>query len=626
LATLGASILRALQFWLVHEAVFGELRPATMIFDPPTAGEMSTSVFGFFGLRENPFSINPNPRFLYLTPLAHSASQRLLDGIRDRKGLILLTGEVGTGKTLLLRRLLDWLTEQKMPTALIFNSHVNPDHLLDFILSDFGVRCDSDLKSDKLIALNNWLLERFRAGQTPVLVIDEAQGLPLHALEEVRLLLNLETPRQKLLQVVLAGQPELEEKLRRHELRQLRQRITVRCRTAPLTVDETLAYVQSRLRTAGATQPVFQPEAAAAVHAYARGIPRVINLLCEHSLINACAESCRIVTPEFVERAAHDCQLDQIESVSRLLNSNYPASSSSDEISSIFAGMSFAEGAPLTQAHASFSPDSHFPPETFASADPDAGLRMHDSWENSSTTSLADPFLQSELPPSTDLSAFGEYPAAAANPSPLHENHTAYDQRSSSGNGNRALAPKPLFNPPAHQQQVSTAYSQSPTTRSRVGMINSTGSLFQLWWKGFAADARYTARQLYAVSRSQVLKLKPYALQLGNSLQALHARTARFAADSRWQMWHDRVLIAIQQTYAKISTEGRNRLAQLSAKAKARLTSSLMKAQSSKHDPELARHGSVGRLRRWLRKPLAPTHKPRHENRPGHGRRNQAEQ
>src|SRR5690349_23666969 len=177
-----------------------------MIFDPPTAGEMSTSVFGFFGLRENPFSINPNPRFLYLTPLTHTASQRLLDGIRDRKGLILLTGEVGTGKTLLLRRLLDWLAEQKMPTALIFNSHVNPDHLLDFILSDFGVRCDSDLKSDKLIALNNWLLERFRAGQTPVLVIDEAQGLPRHALEEVRLLLNLETPRQKLLQVVLAGQ------------------------------------------------------------------------------------------------------------------------------------------------------------------------------------------------------------------------------------------------------------------------------------------------------------------------------------------------------------------------------------------------------------------------------------
>lgn len=597
-----------------------------MIYDPPTAGEMSTSVFGFFGLRENPFSINPNPRFLYLTPLTQAASQRLLDGIRDRKGLILLTGEVGTGKTLLLRRLLDWLAEQKMPTALIFNSHVNPDHLLDFILSDFGVRCDSDRKSDKLIALNNWLLERFRAGQTPVLVIDEAQGLPRHALEEVRLLLNLETPRQKLLQVVLAGQPELEEKLRRHELRQLRQRITVRCRTAPLTLNETLAYVQSRLRTAGATEPVFQPEAAAAVYAYARGIPRVINLLCEHSLINACAESSRIVTPEFVERAAYDCQLDHIESVSRLLNSNYPASSSLDEVSSIFAGMSFGDSEASAHGHTSAAPDANFPPQAFASVDPDAGLRMRDSWETSTTTRLADPFSQSELPLSTDLSAFGEYPAAAANSSPLHENHTAYDQRSSSGSGNRALAPKSLFNSPAHQQQVSTAYSQSPTRRPRVGITLAGGSLFQLWWKGFAADARYTAHQLYAMSRSQVLKLKPYALQLGNSLQAVPMRTVRFASGPRWKMWRDRVLIAIQQTYTKIRAEARNHLAQWSAKAKARLTSSLTKAQSSQHDSQLARQTNKGTLRRWLREPLAPIRKARHENRSAHRRRNQAQQ
>jgi general secretion pathway protein A len=117
---------------------------------------------------------------------------------------------VGTGKTLLLHRVLDWLAQQKMPTALIFNSHVNPNDLLAFILSEFRVPCESSLKSDKLISLNRWLLDRYRLSQTPVLIVDEAQGLPLHSLEEIRLLLNLETPREKLLQVILSGQPELE--------------------------------------------------------------------------------------------------------------------------------------------------------------------------------------------------------------------------------------------------------------------------------------------------------------------------------------------------------------------------------------------------------------------------------
>src|SRR5882762_9498760 len=169
---------------------------------------MST-IFSFFGLRENPFKINPDPRFLYATDQTRAASDELAYAISTRKGLILLTGEVGTGKT-----------------ALIFNSHIQPEHLLDFILNDFGVPCTSKLKSEKLMALNRWLLERYRADQTPVLIVDEAQGLDPSALEEIRLLLNFETPREKLLQIVLAGQPELQEKLKRHELRQLRQRIT----------------------------------------------------------------------------------------------------------------------------------------------------------------------------------------------------------------------------------------------------------------------------------------------------------------------------------------------------------------------------------------------------------------
>src|SRR6266404_144773 len=311
---------------------------------------MSSSLFGFFGLCDNPFSISPNPRFLYPTPLTQAASQQLVDAIRNRKGLILLTGEVGTGKTLLLHHVLDWLAHRKMPTALISNSHLKPDHLLDFILSDFRVPCESPLKSDKLISLNRWLLDRYRLGQTPVLIVDEAQGLPVHTLEEIRLLLNLETPREKLLQVILSGQPELEEKLKSHELRQFRQRITVRCRTAALTLQETQAYIQEHLRTAGAKQPIFQPRAAIFVHAYSRGIPRVVNLLCEYSLINALAEGSRVVSPRMVERAAHDCQLDQVDSVSRVLNSSYPAGADLGDISSIFAGMSLSDSAPLTEA------------------------------------------------------------------------------------------------------------------------------------------------------------------------------------------------------------------------------------------------------------------------------------
>src|ERR1700682_3729153 len=187
---------------------------------------MPHTIFNFFGLRENPFKLHPDPRFLVVTDQARATSDELTYAVRTRKGLILLTGEVGTGKTMLIRRLLDWLAEQKMPTALIFNTHIKPEHLLDLILNDFGVPCTSTLKSEKLMALNRWLLEQYRAGQIPVLIVDEAQGLEPAALEEVRLLLNFETPREKLLQIVLAGQPELETKLKRHEIRQLRQRIT----------------------------------------------------------------------------------------------------------------------------------------------------------------------------------------------------------------------------------------------------------------------------------------------------------------------------------------------------------------------------------------------------------------
>ena len=266
----------------------------------------------FFGLHENPFNVNPDPRFLYLTPRIHDALDLLTYGVQNRKGLILLTGEVGTGKTTLINCLLDWLHQQKTPTAFIFNSHLTVNHLFDFILNDFGISADSQPERNMLLQLNQWLIERFRAGSTPVLIVDEAQGLSLKLLEEIRLLLNLETASEKLLQIVLVGQPELEDKLRRPEMRQLRQRIELRCNTAPLTLAESPGYIAERLRIAGAThQPVFESDAVEALHYYSRGIPRVMNLLCENALINAYVAELNPVPPQMVEAAARDFLMEE---------------------------------------------------------------------------------------------------------------------------------------------------------------------------------------------------------------------------------------------------------------------------------------------------------------------------
>ena len=270
----------------------------------------------FFGLRENPFNVNPDPRYLFLTPQTREALDELTYGIQARKGLILLTGEVGTGKTTMINRLLDWLRQQQTPTAFIFNSHLEISHLFDFILADFGVPFDARLKGNALMRLNQWLFERYRAGETPVIIVDEAQGLPDHVLEEIRMLLNLETPSEKLLQIVLVGQPELEARLKRPELRQIKQRITLRCSTAALTLKETHDYIQARLHIAGANgKPVFASQAMDAVHFYSRGIPRVINLLCEHALINAYVDHVQPVPAPIVAEVAREFQFDDIKPV-----------------------------------------------------------------------------------------------------------------------------------------------------------------------------------------------------------------------------------------------------------------------------------------------------------------------
>lgn len=263
--------------------------------------------------------MSPDPRCLFMTPRLQEAWEALEYGIRSHEGIILLTGEAGTGKTSLIRRLLEWLHERRTPTAYIFNSHLEPKHLYDFMLADFGVRPDPRWQGNALMCLGQWLPERCREGQVPVLIVDEAQGLPLHALDEIRMLLNLESPQEKLLQIVLVGQPELEGKLNRPETRQLKQRIALRCKTAALTPKETRDYIRARLEIAGAAgRPIFSLEAVEAVHAYSRGIPRVMNLLCEHALINAYASNLRLVPARVLDEVAREFHFDEEKYVPRV--------------------------------------------------------------------------------------------------------------------------------------------------------------------------------------------------------------------------------------------------------------------------------------------------------------------
>jgi general secretion pathway protein A len=265
----------------------------------------------FYGLRANPFNVNPDPRYLFLTKHTEEALACLTYGIQSRKGFVLLTGEVGTGKTTLINKLLEWLRLQQVATAFIFNSRMNTPQFLDYMMADFGIPCDSKAKSQILLRLYNWLLDRYRAGETAVLIVDEAQNLSDEVLEEIRMLTNLETFTEKLLQIVLVGQPELEQKLKQPQLRQLRQRLTLRAKTHALSLDETKAYVQQRLRIAGLNgQPIFEPEALVSIHRYAEGIPRVINLLCEHCLVSAFVDQQKIIGPAVVDAVAQDFDLD----------------------------------------------------------------------------------------------------------------------------------------------------------------------------------------------------------------------------------------------------------------------------------------------------------------------------
>ena len=273
---------------------------------------MYEHVFQFFGLRANPFRVSPDPRFYFSTPEYDQALGQLLLGLHRPQGLIVLTGEPGTGKTTLLNHYLNLLRERQRSSSYVFHPQLKSVELFDCILRDFGLTCESRNKRELLGILNQWLIRRQAAGDAPVVIIDEAQAISVRTLDRLRLLLKLEWSGRKLLQIVLAGQPELEEKLRQPELQQLHRRVAFRCSLLPLSSEETSQYVRSRLASAGVTNAdVFEQESLDAMHRYSRGIPRTVNLICEQALIAGYAENVKAIPPDIIRQVAAEFDLTQ---------------------------------------------------------------------------------------------------------------------------------------------------------------------------------------------------------------------------------------------------------------------------------------------------------------------------
>jgi len=265
----------------------------------------------FFNLQLNPFEISPDPHFFYPTPCHYEAIANLYHAIQGRKGLVVITGEVGTGKTLLVRCLLEKLGNDRVQCAYVFNPILGPLEFLRYVTADLGLPAGRNDKGDLLQRLNSFLIQRHNQGQTAVLILDEAHLLSSEVLEESRLLSNLETARGKLLQIALVGQPEFDEKLDSSEMRQLKQRIALRCTLKPLKWEETRAYIQWRLKRAGAsaTPSIFTADSLRVVYEYSRGLPRLINTICENALISGFAAGTRSISPYLVEEACADLRI-----------------------------------------------------------------------------------------------------------------------------------------------------------------------------------------------------------------------------------------------------------------------------------------------------------------------------
>lgn len=266
----------------------------------------------FFGFQENPFNLSPDPAFLYRSPQHEEALANLIYGVHSRKGFIVLTGEVGTGKTTMLECLRDYLESQYIEFAFLFNSRVNTEQFFEMIAYDLDLRCSHKSKTEVLFALNHLLIQQANEGRTTVLIVDEAHNLEWDVLEEIRLLGNLENPRLgKLLQIVLAGQPELDRKLDAPNLRQLKQRIVLRCGLAPFQLSEAFEYINSRMRKAGMPdQTVFSDAVIKELHLRSQGIPRLINAICDNLLLTCFAVEKKVSTIEMLDEVCHDMRLE----------------------------------------------------------------------------------------------------------------------------------------------------------------------------------------------------------------------------------------------------------------------------------------------------------------------------
>ena len=272
----------------------------------------------YYGFTEKPFSLTPDPKYLFKSASHASAFELLQYAVRRREGFVVITGDIGTGKTTLCRALLEQV-DRRTFTALVLNPFLSEEDLLRLILQEFGVVSREEIKRGRLLGvskqelietLNEFLLSLRSLGAQALLIIDEAQNLPLQVLEQIRILSNLETAKEKLLQIVLVGQSNLKDLLRRAELRQLDQRVSIRYDLKPLSPEETSAYIQHRLSVAGGGAAVaFAPKALARVYRYTSGIPRLINLLCDRALLSAFSAHTNRVVPEHVESAAKSLEL-----------------------------------------------------------------------------------------------------------------------------------------------------------------------------------------------------------------------------------------------------------------------------------------------------------------------------
>ena len=268
----------------------------------------------FFGFTQNPFNMSPDPTFLYRSRQHEEALANLTYGVQNRKGFIVLTGEVGTGKTTMLECLRDFLHAQQIAFASLFNSRLTVEQFFEMLSYDFNLKGNRQSKTETLVSLNEMLLERAQAGLTTALIVDEAHNLGWEVLEEIRLLGNLENRWGKLLQIVIAGQQEIDDRLERPEYRQLKQRISLRCALRGFDLDETEDYVDSRMARAGILdQTIIPRDIVFEIHKRSQGIPRLINAICDNLLLTAFAMESKTASLDMLDEVTADMRIDHCE-------------------------------------------------------------------------------------------------------------------------------------------------------------------------------------------------------------------------------------------------------------------------------------------------------------------------